>query len=169
MADDPKAATVHELLPFTRWTIVDMDPVALERVAAYLEALMGREPIKSGKGWVNELIVLGCLVTDLQSMVSAAGEPIGVQRDLRDARTKAEELDARHRAELAFRAFDNHITDAIESDRAAWDAQRPMEHPQEEPDDQPPAHIEQLSPASAPVLVTPAAEPLPDDESVPWL
>lgn len=113
---DPKAAAVREALVFTRWTLVDLEPSSLERVAAYLDALMQREPMRSGSGWENERIVLGCLVTDLRSMVMAAGEPVGVHRDLRDARTRQDEELARARADGAIGAYDRLITDAIEED-----------------------------------------------------
>jgi hypothetical protein len=171
MAETDQAAAVAELLPFTRWTIVDLEPSSLERVAAYLAALMEREPLKSGPGWANERIVLGCLVTDLRSMVMAAGEPVGALRDLRDARTKADERSARQRADQAFRAYDDLVTGSIEADRAAHDhrntAQHAAQQPEEHPRDQPEAS--RLTPASAPVPVTPPAEPLPDAESVPWI
>jgi hypothetical protein len=114
---DPKADAVRECLLFTRWAIVDLDPTSLERVASLLDALRSREPMKSGRGWDNERQVLGCLVTDLRSMVLAAGEPVGVQRDLRDARTRQDEVSARARADGAIRAYDALITDAIETDR----------------------------------------------------
>lgn len=114
---EPESAAVREALIFTRWSIVDLEPGSLERVAAFLDAIRNREPIRSGQGYANERIVLGCLVTDLRSMVMAAGEPVGVQRDLRDAATKADERAARQRADLAERAYHDLITDAIEEDR----------------------------------------------------
>lgn len=126
MSDDPKAASVREALLFTRWAIADLAPSSLERVAAYLAALMEREPLRSGQGWANERQVLGCLVTDLRTMVLAAGEPVGVQRDLRDARTRSDEVSARKRAELAERAYDDLLTDAFEADRRAREVREPV-------------------------------------------
>ena len=119
MADNPKVTAVHEALLFTRWAIIDLEPSSLERVAALLDAFRNREPVKSGRGWENERQVLGCLVTDLRTMVLAAGEPVGVQRDLRDARTKADEVMARQRADGAIRAYHELITDAIDEDQRA--------------------------------------------------
>jgi hypothetical protein len=116
---DPMAAAVHECLVFTRWSIVDLEPSSLERVAAYLAGLLEREPLRSRPGWEQERIVLGCLMTDLRTMVRAAGEPIGAARDLRDARTRRDEIDAQRRIELEERAYHDLVTDAIASDRAS--------------------------------------------------
>lgn len=125
MAEDPKVASVHEALLFTRWAIIDLDPTSLERVAALLDAFRNREPVRSGRGWDNERQIIGCLVTDLRTMVLAAGEPVGVQRDLRDARTKSDEVMARQRADGAIRAYHDLITDAIEEDHRVR-ASRPL-------------------------------------------
>lgn len=154
MADD-QAAAVAELLPFTRWTIVDLEPSSLERVAAYLDGLISLEPLKSGQGWANERIVLGCIVTDLRTMVRAAGEPTGPARDLRDARTKRDEIDAQQRLEQAERAYHDHISAALDEDR--HDRDRAAHDPRH-----------QLSDAPAPAPVTPAAVQ-PDVDSLSWL
>lgn len=168
-ATSPEALAVRESLIFTRWTIVDLEPASLERVASYLAALMEREPLKSGTGWTNERIVLGCLVTDLRTMVMAAGEPVGVQRDLRDARTKADERSARARAELAERAYHDLVSEAIETDHAERATPRNTAQHALEDDRDPRATDDQLTAASVPVPVTPAAEPAPDVESVSWV
>jgi len=151
MPDDPKADAMRECLIFTRWAIVDLEQASLERVASYLDGLVSREPLRSGQGWANERIVIGCIVTDLRTMVRDAGEPIGAARDLRDARTKGHELDAIRRKELAERAYDHLITDAIEEDHHARESRTAS-----------------LTDESAPTPVTPAADPS-DNPVPPWI
>lgn len=151
--DPARSADVREALIFTRWAIVDLPPAALERVAATLDAIRNREPMRSGASWASERQVLGCLVTDLQAMVLAAGEPVGAQRDLRDARTRQDEVYARQRAEGAIRAYHQEITEAIE------DSQRRRGAPDPELD-----QIVFEDPAPAPVR--PAAVE-PADGSIP--
>jgi hypothetical protein len=141
---------VREALAFTRWSIVDLEPSSLERVAAYLDALLSREPLKTGHGYANERIVIGCLITDLRTMVREAGEPVGAQRDLRDAQTRADERAALQRARMAFIAYDDQITAAIEEDRRAREA-----------------HAPQLIDDPAPAPVTPPAV-TSDDELPAW-
>ena len=151
MSDDATAAAVRECLIFTRWAIVDLDPSSLERVASYLDGLISREPMRAGGGGANERLVIGCSVTELRTMVRDAGEPIGAARDLRDAKTRGDELDAIRRIELAERDYDRLITDAIEEDHDARDRR---DH--------------QLTEDPAPVPVTPAADP--SDERLPaWI
>jgi hypothetical protein len=142
MAEDATTAAVRECLIFTRWAIVDLEAASLERVASYLDGLVSHEPLRSGRGWANERMVISCIVTDLRTMVRDAGEPIGAARDLRDAKTKADELDAIRRIELAERDYDHLITEAIGEDH----------------------HAREFRPASltedpAPAPVTPAADP----------
>lgn len=137
---------------FTRWAIVELQPSSLERVAGYLAGLLEREPMKSRPGWENERIVLGCLVTDLRSMVMAAGEPVGPARDLRDARTKADERSAAQRMELAESSYHVLIDHAIEDGRRARERRADeLNH----------------APDPAPGPVTPAAA-TPDTEIPAW-
>jgi hypothetical protein len=152
-----KAKTVEQLLPVTRWTIVDLEPDRCERVAAYLFGLLEREPLRSKPGWEAERIVLGMLATDLRQMAVDAGEPVGAHRDLRDAQTKADELSALRRIELVTRGYHDHITEAIEADRAE-------RRTRETTDVREPA----LIPASAPAPVTPTAEPPGDGDIPTW-
>lgn len=156
---DAQAERVAQLLPCTRWTIVDWDPAECERVAAYLFGLLEREPLHSRPGWEAERVALGVFATDLRQIAADAGEPVGAQRDLRDAKTKADERDALRRMEIVLRRYDDHITEAIEADRAARRAR-------ETTDVRAPAAV--LTSSSAPAPVTPTAEPLADGDIPTW-
>lgn len=110
---------VAGLLEVTRCTVVEYDALACERVASYLYALLDREPLKSRPAWEAERVLLGTFAWDLREIAVAAGEPVGAFRDLRDAKTKQEEREARERVEAAARGYDAEITAAIEADRTA--------------------------------------------------
>jgi len=84
----------------------DLAPREWEEVAAYLYALLDREPVKGGQAFAAHRIVLGSIAGELRGYASVAGEPVGLEVDLRAATSKAEEqrilerMDDRHRAQV---------------------------------------------------------------------
>jgi hypothetical protein len=81
-------------------------PREWEEVAAYLCALLEREPVKSSPGYSAHRIVLGSIAGELRGYARVAGEPVGLEADLRAATTKADErrildrMDDQHRAQV---------------------------------------------------------------------
>src|SRR3954471_19488591 len=72
---------------FTNAAVKDLAPREWEELAAYLLALLEREPVKSRGAYTAHRIVLGSLATELRGFATAAGEPIGLQMDLRATST----------------------------------------------------------------------------------
>lgn len=66
-------------------------PREWEEVAAYLFALLEREPVKSSPAFVAHRVVLGSIAGDLRTYARVTGEPVGFEADLRAATSKAEE------------------------------------------------------------------------------
>lgn len=62
-------------LALTRSLLEDMDPASWERMAAFLDGLLSREPLHSGSAWERERVVMGALMTELREASRLAGEP----------------------------------------------------------------------------------------------
>ena len=72
-------------LALTQSLLDDMDPASWERVAAFLDGLLAREPLHSGPAWERERVVLGALLTDLREATRLVGEPEGAPIVIRAA------------------------------------------------------------------------------------
>lgn len=73
------------------WALRDLAPREWEEIAAYLFALIAREPLKTSPAYAGHRILFGTLATELRSFAASAGEPVGLEADLRAATTQAEE------------------------------------------------------------------------------
>lgn len=91
------AGDVVVSIGFTNAAVKDLAPREHEELAGYLFALIDREPLKTSRAYVAHRHVLGSLATELRGFAAAAGEPVGLQADLRAASTKAEEQRIRER------------------------------------------------------------------------
>lgn len=98
---------------FTNAAVKDLAPHEWESVAAYLFALIGREPARSSPAYVGHRIVLGALASELRGFAAAAGEPVGLQADLRAAATQADEKRIRQRIADQQAAFDRHVDEVL--------------------------------------------------------
>jgi hypothetical protein len=135
------AGDVVVTIGFTNAAVKDLAPREWEELAAYLFALLERQPMKSSAAFAGHRIVLGNLATELRGFAAAAGEPVGLQADLRAASSRAEELRIRKRIDSAELALDRHVDgviDAHHAQREAQDAYIPPD-PEEQPIDQAPA------------------------------
>lgn len=72
-------------------------PREWEAVAAYLLALVGREPMRSAAGYLPHRTILGAIGSELRQYARLAGEPVGLEADLRAATSRAEEQRIRER------------------------------------------------------------------------
>lgn len=84
-------------LDLTGYAAATLAPRELEEVAAYLFALLEREPTKSGPVYAPHRIVLGQLAAQLRGYAMLAGEPVGLEADLRAATSQGEERRIRER------------------------------------------------------------------------
>lgn len=109
-------------LAFTNSTVKTLSPREMEAVAAWLFALLERSPQKASPAYAPHRIVLGSLATELRGFAAAAGEPVGMAVDLRDAGSQAEERRVRERLADAAAAYDRHVDDVIASQHAQHDA-----------------------------------------------
>lgn len=101
---DPAGARAQRAatgLPVARDVLLDIEPHHARHVASSLQALLLREPWKSGGGWEAERLVLGALFADLGAFAAEAGEPEAEPRDLRGHDAKAAERTTRELQELA--------------------------------------------------------------------
>lgn len=109
------AGEVVVTIGFTNAAVKDLAPREHEELAAYLFALLEREPVKSSSPYAAHRIVLGSLATELRGFAAAAGEPVGLQADLRAASTQAEERRIRERLDgqraAATRYYDDVVMD----------------------------------------------------------
>lgn len=114
-------------------------PREWEEVAAYLDALIGRAPLASGKAYLAHRTVLGALAGELHGYARAAGEPVGLEVDLRAATSKAEERRIRERIADQEAAFSRHVDDVIHQTAAQREFASRQEppHEQEEPPTEP--------------------------------
>src|SRR4051794_28508353 len=110
------AGDVVVSIGFTNAAVKDLAPREWEELAAYLFALIDREPVKSSPAEAYKRLVLGSLAMECRGFAAAAGEPVGLQVDLRAASTQAEERRIRERIADqqagAHRYYDDVITDS---------------------------------------------------------
>lgn len=130
------AGDVVVSIGFTNAAVKDLAPREHEELAAWLFALIAREPFRSSPAHTGHRIVLGALATELRGFAAAAGEPVGLQADLRAAGTQAEERRIRARIADQERGFTRFVDDVL----ASHAYQRtPSPLPEEESIDQVPA------------------------------
>lgn len=108
-------------LGFTSAAVKDLLPREWEELAAYLFSLLEREPLKSRPAYTGQRIVIGSLATELRGFAAAAGEPIGLEADLRHAASQADERRIRERIADQEAAYDRHIDEVIASSRTIAD------------------------------------------------
>lgn len=107
------AGDVVVSIGFTNAAVKDLAPREWEELAAYLVALLAREPVRSSGAYAGHRVVLGALATELRGFAAAAGEPVGLLVDLRGAASLAEEHRIRERLDGLHAAFDRSIDDTI--------------------------------------------------------
>lgn len=131
-------------------------PREWEEVAAYLYALLERAPLKAAPAYLAHRTIIGAIAGELRGYARQAGEPVGLEVDLRGATSKAEELRIRERIDAQAIAMDRHVDDVIEQARVqrTWDA----------------AHREPADQQEDPVTdtITPAAPQPTADELAAW-
>lgn len=89
----------------------DLAPREWEEVAAYILALLDREPMKSSPAKSAHRILLGSFAYDLRGYARASGEPIALEVDLRAATSKADERRIRERLADRQAAIERHMDD----------------------------------------------------------
>lgn len=89
----------------------DLLPREWEAVAAWLIALTEHDPIKSSSGFAAHRILLGSFAGELRNFARQAGEPVGLEADLRAAGSKAEEKRIRDRIDAEAIALERHLDD----------------------------------------------------------
>jgi hypothetical protein len=89
----------------------DLAPREWETVAAYLYGLLEREPLKAGPAYAPYRIVLGSIAGELRGFARLAGEPVGLEADLRAATSQAEERRIRERMDDARMAQERRLND----------------------------------------------------------
>lgn len=120
-AADAVAGEIVCNLGFVRMTVASMVPREWEAVAAYLYALLARAPIKGSSAYEAHRMVLGMLALELRTYAQQAGEPVGLEADLRAASSQAEEQHIRARMADQAAARDRQLTE-IELEQAAYHA-----------------------------------------------
>ncbi len=116
-------------IAFTNAAVKTLSPREMAELGAYLRALIDRAPIKGqSPAYAPHRMVLGQLATELEGFAAAAGEPIGLEADLRAATSKAEERRIRERLADEAAAYDRHIDDVLLS-HAAQQATTTLEEP----------------------------------------
>lgn len=136
-------------IAFTNAAVKDLAPREHEELAAYLFALIEREPVKTSPAFAGHRIVLGTLASELRGFAAAAGEPIGVQADLRAAVTQAEERRIRARLadlEAGAHRYGDDVIAAHHLQHQVLDDHIPPEHPEEDPPDEPPTAAQPTEP-----------------------
>lgn len=135
------AGNVVVSIGFTNAAVKTLAPREWEDLAAWLLALIAREPIRTSRAFTGHRIVLGALATELRGFAEAAGEPVGLQADLRAATSQADErrINARIADEQA--AFDRHIDEVLLANSVQREIAQQSVTPQEETIDQAPVAI----------------------------
>lgn len=100
-------------ISFTNGVVKTLSPAEMESVAAHLFALIDREPTKSAPGYAPHRMVLGVLAKELRSFASSAGEPTGLEVDLRAATSQADERRIRQRIADQEAAYARHVDDVL--------------------------------------------------------
>jgi hypothetical protein len=101
-----------------------LSPREWEEVASYLYGLLERAPLKDGRTFVAHRTVLGALAGELRGYARSAGEPVGLEVDLRAASSRAEERRIRERIADQDLALERHVDDVIDSHRAQQQLER---------------------------------------------
>lgn len=86
-------------------------PREWEEIAAYVLAVVEREPVRSSPAYQAHRIVLGSFANDLRNYARMAGEPTGLVADLRAATSQAEERRIRERIADQQLALERHLDD----------------------------------------------------------
>jgi hypothetical protein len=125
-------------LAFTNATVKDLAPREMEEVAATLFALIERAPFKSSRSYAPLRMVVGALASELRGFAHAAGEPVGLEADLRAAWSQKEERQVRQRLADQAAAWAREVDDAILAHHAMSMYDGPPEpDEEEEPPQQP--------------------------------
>lgn len=107
-------------------------PREWEAVAAYLFALIERAPLAASPAYLAHKTILGAIAADLRTYARIAGEPVGLEADLRAASSQAEEQRIRARMADQAAARDRQLTE-IELEQAAYHAHVRPDPAEEEP------------------------------------
>lgn len=102
----------------TNAAVKQLVPREWEALASYLFTVLAQEPMKSSPAFVGHRIVLGSLAMELRGFAQQAGEPVGLQVDLRNAGSQAAERRIRERIADDAAAFSRHIDDVLDADTA---------------------------------------------------
>jgi hypothetical protein len=152
-AADRAVVSGSVVMDFTQIGVLasNLAPREWEEVAAYLLALLERAPLKDGRAYVAHRALIGAIAGELRGYARQAGEPVGLEVDLRGATSKTEEHRIRTRIADQETTFDRHVDDVIAQQHAQADAeaQRAAHDPQEEPT---------TTPAAAPPTDEPDAD-----------
>lgn len=105
-------------LAFTNAAVKDLAPREWEELSGYLYALLEREPVKSSAAFAGHRIVLGSLASELRGFAAAAGEPVGLQADLRAASSQAEERRIRERIAQEQLGYERYVDDVLAAQTA---------------------------------------------------
>lgn len=144
--EDRRTTNIVWNLGMLRSILHDVLPREAEEVAAYVYALLEREPVKGQAHYAPHRMILGSLASELRTYARDAGEPVGLWADLRDAQSQSEERRILQRLDEQAIAFSAYTDDVI----AATNAQRVVdaarvdtpEPPPEEPVSDPAPPVE---------------------------
>jgi hypothetical protein len=141
-------------LAFTNATVKDLAPREMEEVAATLFALIDRAPFKTSHAYAPLRMVVGALASELRGFAHAAGEPVGLEADLRAAWSQKEERQVRQRLADQAAAWSREIDDVILAHHAMalYDGPAEPQH-EEEPPDQATNPRESIESPDAPAYV----------------
>lgn len=107
-------------------------PREWEEVAAYVLALVEREPVKTSPAYLPHRTILAHLGHELRGYARIAGEPVGLEADLRAATSQAEEQRIRQRMyddQLARERFHDDLLLADAAQRATSQPSDPEGEP----------------------------------------
>lgn len=107
------AGGVVVTIGFTNATVKTGTPREWEEAAAWLFALLAREPLRSSPTEAFKRALLGSLAMELRGFAQAAGEPVGLQADLRAASTQQQERRIRERLDQEAATYDRHVDDVL--------------------------------------------------------
>ncbi len=110
-------------------------PREWEQLAAYLLALVDREPVKTSPAYAGHRVILGAIAHELRTYARIAGEPVGLEADLRAATSKAEERRIRERIADQEAAAERRLDDIALATAAQM--RHDPEHHEEVPAEQP--------------------------------
>lgn len=110
-------------LSLTRGLVGNFGPAEWEHVAAFLTALIERAPVRESPAYEAERGILGALAWELREYARSAGEPVGLEADLRAASSRQEEQRVLARLEASREAFHAQLAAAAPpvEPRPPWD------------------------------------------------